>query len=357
MSKTIASVRLMPATFASPKKNRACVIRQLQRPAQIANAAVNGGEQEPHVVAAPEHQATGDRRDHLDVGRERGHQRVDAVRLRGCAIAGDRVVHFNDYGGVSKAKTSAGLLPYRIRAGRLEVLIAHMGGPFWANRDDGAWSIVKGEYDEREDAYAAARREFAEETGEQPPQGPALEWARFASVAASDSSHGRSRATSMPRRSTATPSRSNGLVAQAGSESSPRSTVSSGWTAPWLGTGWWQASTSWSSRWSAAWARIARPARHRASVLTADAGASRSGDRAVLDRFDLARVRTPHPGEARSLSTAGQRTFTAGSLLRGSVANEDALDLPAADLDADVLAPGEFFVAHLLGNITAKRWA
>jgi predicted NUDIX family NTP pyrophosphohydrolase len=67
------------------------------------------------------------------------------------------------------------LLPYRIRAGRLEVLVAHMGGPFWANKDDGAWSIVKGEYDEREDAYAAARREFAEETGAQPPDGLALE--------------------------------------------------------------------------------------------------------------------------------------------------------------------------------------
>jgi predicted NUDIX family NTP pyrophosphohydrolase len=75
---------------------------------------------------------------------------------------------------VSKAKTSAGLLLYRIRAGQLEVLIAHMGGPFRANRDDGAWSIVKGEYDEREDAYAAARREFEEETGAPAPDGEAL---------------------------------------------------------------------------------------------------------------------------------------------------------------------------------------
>jgi len=70
---------------------------------------------------------------------------------------------------------SAGLLPYRIRDRRLEVLIAHMGGPFWEKRDDGAWSIVKGEYDDREDAYAAARREFAEETGAPPPEGPVLE--------------------------------------------------------------------------------------------------------------------------------------------------------------------------------------
>jgi predicted NUDIX family NTP pyrophosphohydrolase len=75
---------------------------------------------------------------------------------------------------VSKTKTSAGLLLYRIRAGQLEVLIAHMGGPFWANKDDGAWSIVKGEYDECEDAYAAARREFEEETGAPAPDGEAL---------------------------------------------------------------------------------------------------------------------------------------------------------------------------------------
>jgi predicted NUDIX family NTP pyrophosphohydrolase len=76
---------------------------------------------------------------------------------------------------VSAAKTSAGLLLYRIRAGRLEVMIAHMGGPFWAARDDGAWSIVKGEYDAHEDAYAAARREFAGETGSPAPRGAALE--------------------------------------------------------------------------------------------------------------------------------------------------------------------------------------
>ena len=75
---------------------------------------------------------------------------------------------------MSKTKTSAGLLLYRIRAGQLEVLIAHMGGPFWANKDDGAWSIVKGEYDERENAYAAARREFEEETGAPAPDGDAL---------------------------------------------------------------------------------------------------------------------------------------------------------------------------------------
>ncbi len=67
---------------------------------------------------------------------------------------------------------SAGLLPYRTRGdGSLEVLIAHMGGPFWARKDDGAWSIVKGEYGAGEDAFAAARREFTEETGAPPPSG------------------------------------------------------------------------------------------------------------------------------------------------------------------------------------------
>jgi predicted NUDIX family NTP pyrophosphohydrolase len=76
---------------------------------------------------------------------------------------------------MSNSKTSAGLLPYRVRNERLEVLIAHMGGPLWASQDEGAWSIVKGEYDEREeDAYAAALREFTEETGAAPPPGDAL---------------------------------------------------------------------------------------------------------------------------------------------------------------------------------------
>jgi predicted NUDIX family NTP pyrophosphohydrolase len=73
------------------------------------------------------------------------------------------------------AKRSAGLLLYRLGDGHLDVLIAHMGGPFWANKDEGAWSIIKGEHDEREDAYAAARREFEEETGSSPPDGEPLE--------------------------------------------------------------------------------------------------------------------------------------------------------------------------------------
>src|SRR5947199_8219192 len=70
---------------------------------------------------------------------------------------------------------SAGLLLYRLNEGRLEVFIAHMGGPFWARKDERAWSIVKGEYEEDEDPFAAACREFEEETGSAPPSGPTLE--------------------------------------------------------------------------------------------------------------------------------------------------------------------------------------
>ena len=63
------------------------------------------------------------------------------------------------------AQRSAGLLVWRRRDGRAEFLLAHPGGPFWAARDDGAWSIPKGLIDDGEDELAAARREFHEETG------------------------------------------------------------------------------------------------------------------------------------------------------------------------------------------------
>lgn len=63
---------------------------------------------------------------------------------------------------------------FRRRGGRIEVLLAHPGGPFWARRDEGAWSLPKGEYEEAETALAAACREFGEETGFpcQPPYLP-----------------------------------------------------------------------------------------------------------------------------------------------------------------------------------------
>ena len=62
-------------------------------------------------------------------------------------------------------KTSAGLLLYRLADGALEVFLVHPGGPFWARKDEGAWSIPKGEFEPGEDPLDAARREFAEETG------------------------------------------------------------------------------------------------------------------------------------------------------------------------------------------------
>lgn len=62
-------------------------------------------------------------------------------------------------------KKSAGILLYRRKAGALEVFLAHPGGPFWVGRDNGAWSIPKGEFNDTEKPLAAARREFREETG------------------------------------------------------------------------------------------------------------------------------------------------------------------------------------------------
>jgi predicted NUDIX family NTP pyrophosphohydrolase len=67
------------------------------------------------------------------------------------------------------AATSAGLLLFREREDGLQVLLVHPGGPFWANRDEHAWSIPKGEVQEGEDPYRAARREFEEETGSPAP--------------------------------------------------------------------------------------------------------------------------------------------------------------------------------------------
>jgi len=61
---------------------------------------------------------------------------------------------------------SAGLLVYRVRDGQLEVCLVHPGGPFWARKDAGAWSIPKGEIEAGEEALAAARRECLEETGQ-----------------------------------------------------------------------------------------------------------------------------------------------------------------------------------------------
>jgi len=63
------------------------------------------------------------------------------------------------------AKRSAGILLYRVRDGELQVFLAHPGGPFWARKDEGAWTIPKGEIDEGEEPFEAAKREFEEEIG------------------------------------------------------------------------------------------------------------------------------------------------------------------------------------------------
>jgi predicted NUDIX family NTP pyrophosphohydrolase len=67
-------------------------------------------------------------------------------------------------------KRSAGLLLYRRAGDGVDVLLVHPGGPYWAKKDDGAWSIPKGEYEEGEDPLDVARREFAEELGSPAPE-------------------------------------------------------------------------------------------------------------------------------------------------------------------------------------------
>ena len=76
-------------------------------------------------------------------------------------------------------KQSAGLLVYRLKNGRPEVLIAHMGGPFHSNKDQGHWSVPKGEFDGGEDPKLAAAREFGEELGKAVPPG---DWQDLGSV-------------------------------------------------------------------------------------------------------------------------------------------------------------------------------
>lgn len=72
-------------------------------------------------------------------------------------------------------KRSAGLLVYRLRPRGPEVLLVHLGGPFWAGKDDAAWTVPKGEYLPGEDPTACAEREFAEELGTAAPSGARLE--------------------------------------------------------------------------------------------------------------------------------------------------------------------------------------
>jgi predicted NUDIX family NTP pyrophosphohydrolase len=73
------------------------------------------------------------------------------------------------------ARISSGILLFRRRDGRLEVLLAHPGGPFFARKDQGHWTIPKGEVDPGEELFAVGRREFEEETGQPLPDGPSTE--------------------------------------------------------------------------------------------------------------------------------------------------------------------------------------
>ena len=73
-----------------------------------------------------------------------------------------------DQTAITPRRKSAGVLLYRRAGDGVELLIVHPGGPFWAKRDEGAWSIPKGEYAEDEDPLEAAKREFVEELGKLP---------------------------------------------------------------------------------------------------------------------------------------------------------------------------------------------
>ncbi|HEU4355969.1 MAG TPA: NUDIX domain-containing protein [Actinomycetota bacterium] len=72
-------------------------------------------------------------------------------------------------------RTSAGVLLWRRRDGRVEVLLGHNGGPYFARKDVGHWTVLKGEVEPGEDVMSVARREFAEETGHDLPDGPMVE--------------------------------------------------------------------------------------------------------------------------------------------------------------------------------------
>jgi predicted NUDIX family NTP pyrophosphohydrolase len=72
-------------------------------------------------------------------------------------------------------RTSAGILLWRRNGGRLEVLLGHNGGPFWAKKDHGHWTVLKGEAEPGEELEAVARREFAEETSHELPEGPMID--------------------------------------------------------------------------------------------------------------------------------------------------------------------------------------
>jgi predicted NUDIX family NTP pyrophosphohydrolase len=76
---------------------------------------------------------------------------------------------------VGSSRRSAGILLYRRGPDGLTVLLAHPGGPLWATRDEGVWTVPKGEIEDGEEPWDVARREFEEETGHPPPDSPAID--------------------------------------------------------------------------------------------------------------------------------------------------------------------------------------
>ena len=101
---------------------------------------------------------------------------------------------------------SAGILLHRAGPTGPLILLGHMGGPFWARKDAGAWSIPKGEHGADDDPLAAAVREFTEELGSPPPPGSPVPLGTVRQPSGKGSPSSRSRVTSTPTRSSATPS-------------------------------------------------------------------------------------------------------------------------------------------------------
>jgi predicted NUDIX family NTP pyrophosphohydrolase len=128
--------------------------------------------------------------EHGRLGRERrpigceAHPDLILARARETAIdgaAGGRYSSNAYFGTLQRVttdksgRTSAGILLWRSRNGRLQVLLAHQGGPFWVKKDIGHWTIPKGEVEPGEEFVAVAQREFAEETGHQAPNHPLID--------------------------------------------------------------------------------------------------------------------------------------------------------------------------------------
>jgi 8-oxo-dGTP pyrophosphatase MutT (NUDIX family) len=128
-------------------------------------------------------------------------------------------------------KLSAGILLYRRSANGPEVFLVHPGGPFWAKRDLGSWSVPKGEIDGGEELLEAAKREFHEETGAR-VEGDFIELAALPAERKSRSRLGRQGEIDAPLRSRATRFRSSGRHARARPASSPKSTAPDGSRSP-----------------------------------------------------------------------------------------------------------------------------